>query len=296
MSKNIILNCFMRIGDRVKMNWTDTSEGWDTQKRKPNGTCGVVVGFHEYFQYYDVSTAQGKKFGKYRCNGAAYVLWDDGESEMVSAHDICFEDPFYVHPEVDSIYCKIFNAEAFVEDLPELLLMVGNSLWLKESVDPIEQTGFRGQEMVIVSIDYRQHGVKCDDGVTPYPIYQVRPKNGSGGSTNVRLSEIHKCDPKSGNYWAWLNDKTKLTFDSSSLDGMEEEIRFYESLGKITQVKNPITGDYSWSEDQARSAVDQKAIHIWRKAYVGDFIQAYKIDEDLEDLRFRCFMAYGGVC
>lgn len=291
MSKNIILNCFMKIGDRVKMNWTDTSEGWDTQKRKPNGTCGVVVGFHEYFQYYDVSTAEGKKFGKYRCNGAPYVLWDDGDSESVSPHDICFEDPFYIHPVVDSEYCKLFQTEAFVEDLPELLLMVGNSLWLKESVDPIEQTGFRGQEMVIVRIDYHHHGVKCVDGVTPYPIYQVRPKNGSGGSTNVRLSEIYKYDPKSGNYWAWLNDKSRLTFRN-----LEEEVSFYKSLGKVKQMKNPRSGDYGWMLDEVVEAIKAGTVDclVRSPGLFGStpFPTAYKVDEDINDLGARCRAAF----
>lgn len=292
MSKNIILNCFMKIGDRVKMNWTDTSDGWDTRERKPNGTCGVVVGFHEYFVYYDVSNANGKKFGKYRCNGNPYVLWDDGESEIVSPHDICFEDPYYVHPVVDSEYCKLFQTEAFVEDLPTLPLMVGNHLLLGgERFNQHTNVSWFNQPMVIVGIDWNHVGTKCNDGITDYPIYRITPTDGTGGQTNVRFEDIVSCDPTSGNYWAWLNDKSKLSFRD-----LQDEVSFYKSLGKVIQVRNPATGNYGWQLEQVTEAIKAGTVDLLSSSgsLFGStpFPVAYKVDEDLGDLGARCRAAF----
>lgn len=292
MSKNIILDCFMKIGDRVEMNWTDTSEGWDTRQRKPNGTRGTVVGFHEYFRYYDISEARGKRCGKYRGNGSPYVLWDDGTSEIVSGHDICFEDRFYVHPNIESDYCKLFKMEAFVDELPALPYMVGNHLLLGgERFSSQDGNSWFSRPMVIVAIEWYHLGTKCDDGITDYPVYCVRSANGEGGQTNVSLADIESGDPTSGNYWAWLNDKSRLAFRD-----LKEEVAFYMSLGKIKQVRNPATGDYGWQLEQVSEAIKAGTVDLLASSGSlfgsSPFPVAYKVDEDLGDLGARCRAAF----
>lgn len=286
-TQNIILACFTKIGDRVQMNVNKEDRLWSGKSDKlvPNGTLGTIVGYYERTEYQDITTYPWKEPGKYRGNGNPYVLWDNGESDCPSLHNICFADEAENHTHdvraKDMAYREIFDTTVRVGDLP-------NTKYWKGAVVKMVRNIFNTpiNEVVIKNIDYHQVGEFCNDGVTPMPIYDVCPVGEIGISTRVSDNDIDIliCN---GNYWAWQNDKSQLSFKD-----LQEELAFYMSIGKLREVKNKRTKTYGWTLDELLEDVQSEEIDGIRMSY-GLFGApsrpvGMKFEPGFEELAKRC--------
>ena len=280
MKENIVLDSFMRIGDKVVVNWNDTSEGWASRPLIPeNDTVGTVIGFTRYQTAMDRSNCRRLKPGIYEHNGGCCVLWEDGTSSTnVSAHDISFLSPILKQERKSDDYKRfkdLFELPSFVQDLPELMYKVGNVVLLKDDY-------WENDEVIITGVDYLKCHDTCNDGITPYPIYHIRSLTNNRGSTAIRADDISMII-SDGNYVAWETDKSKLKFK-----GLADELAFYQSLGKMNQVRNPNSGNYQWTVPEINKAMHAYEIHAAGNSHAmfgsTPFPIAYKIDEDLPDL------------
>jgi len=247
--ETIVLEAFLHIGDRiVAQNSKSTLEY--RQADKPDGTMGTVIGFYRYQTAYGPNQIRENiQPGIYEGNGVSYVRWDDGTTGRLNCHDACFVDESLNETRrADTAYREAFNTLYRVGELPELRYMIGNVINTKV------RRGIGGDFKQIIgkitSIDYLRAKEFCDDGVTPYPIYTVNFED-EGYSQSLRESEIYAVIDH-GNYWAWNNDKTKLRFKD-----IREEASFYISIGMSEQLRNPRTGDYSWSIEEALTAIKE---------------------------------------
>lgn len=242
--QKVILEKYLHIGDEVIMQMDPETRGWG-RKGVPDGTKGVVVGFYRYINSVAYNERwMGRESGMYEGNGAAYVKWEDGTTDRPSAHALVF-----ANPELNAIrqnehqYHEAFETMVKLSDLPELPYMEDDVVFLKKALFDSSRTAR------IRLVNYRDHDKFCDDGITPYPIYDVESMLGNHGTMRVNQNEIESLH-KRGNYWAWENDKSKLQFKD-----LKHEISFYYSLGMTEQVRNPERKNYGWNIDEAIEAI-----------------------------------------
>ena len=95
------------------------SRGWGPKDLTPDGTEGVVVGYHRYHRYYGRDHGIfGFKSGLYEGNGATIVRWDNGKVERISTHHVCPIDQSVLDiRRTDDAYREAFETKMFLKDL-----------------------------------------------------------------------------------------------------------------------------------------------------------------------------------
>lgn len=247
--EKLILSSHARIGDRVTMQMDDESRGWAGKGEEPNGTEGVIIGFHRYISYTSRNEVRkDKPSGKYEGNSVPIVKWDNGRTQIISPHYIAIPKEIYNERRGSSSYKEAFDTPLYLGPLPSLPFYEDDVLELKESI-------FNDSYLVRVRrIDYNNVDTFCTDNVTPYPIYTVSPVDHSGPTTSIRESDVGRIE-KRGLYWMWENDKENIKFDS-----LKEEANFYRSIGYAEEMRNPKSGNYAWSIEEAEEALRNKTI------------------------------------
>jgi len=274
---NVYANGVLRIGDEVIMNMDKEARGWG-RKGPADGTKGTVMGFWEYFTTENYNQGFCKP-GIYRGNGAALVKWETGEVDF-DQHDLAIPKDLYEERKKDTAYVNAFTEKVKVFDLPNFRFMVGNK---------VAVTNYDMENGTITAIDFediinlRTGELKPEEAWRKNHIIKV--DFDKGGTVRVAASDLVFLEY--GNYWAYLNDKSELKFKD-----LQEEARFYRSLGKVTQLMNPATEDYSWTIEQAVEAVRKGEADLIGTAgsFFGStpFPIVFKFDEDLADLAARC--------
>lgn len=282
MSENIILNKLIQIGDRVQVNWTDTSSGWRPRPDIPeNGVQGTVIGFDRYTISRDRFDFSVPKSGIYSYNGMPLVKWDNGHYSKTSSHDICFVDPQLKEVrQANQVYCDTFETGYYIGPLPESKYQIGNKvlfLWAntnkinKGTIESIDYTDSEGSNIYyqirIIETDWTDHEVE-------------------GGCTLMNENDIISL-LDDGNYQRWdRGEKNMLVFKD-----LAEECAFFRSLNKIRQVKNPATDNYDWDVTDIDKGIREGNIHLAGQSggLFGSsvFPIAYVMDDDLEDLKNR---------
>lgn len=247
--ERLILNSHAHIGDRITMQMDDESRGWVGKGEEPNGTEGVIIGFYRYISYTSRNEVRkDKPAGKYEGNGAPIVKWDNGKTQIISPHYIAIPKEIYNERRGSSNYKEAFDTPLYLGPLPSLPFYEDDVLALKEKI-------FGDSQLVRVRrIDYNHSNTFCDDGITPYPIYTVSPVDHSGPTTNIREEDVLQR-VNCGLYWMWENDKDNIKFDS-----IKQEANFYRSIGYAEEMRNPRSGFYDWTIEEAEEALRNKTI------------------------------------
>ena len=226
-----------RINDRVAVDFTNNEEdlGWTPKLKQYIGKTGIVVGYYNYNIAigYDEGNS-GYQPGIYSNNGAPIIKWDDGgEEETFSLHHLDFPeiDENRKEERYDPVYRAEFEKKTFLRPLPKLPYMIGMVVETK--------TKYWDEPAIITRIDFNNINIETCDG-SEYPRYTIRGISRQTGSVSVVANDIIRVVDK-GNYWAWFNDITKLSFKT-----IYEEVAFYDSLVKTEQIKNVKTNGYDW--------------------------------------------------
>lgn len=253
--ERIVLNQFLRIGDRVQMAVKSNDDGW-CKRKVQNGVQGTCIGFTRYETYQGRIGYGARNPRKYASNGAPIIRWDDGTFDRPSLHDIVFDDPKLRengkhNREEYRKYQEAFEVKEFLEPLPEL------PFWELDLVKAVKEVLFEPDDVLLINaINWHYIGDFCTDGVTPMPLFSVTPiRDGETGwgSISVRPEDIELV--KRGNVWNWFNDKSALHFDS-----LEDECTLHRQLDLITHVPNPKTSNYHWPAEDVLEAAQRGLI------------------------------------
>lgn len=264
--KRIILSAYLQIGDRVEMASTSRADNYETYLA-PNGTLGTVIGFHRYRTYVTRLDGSRDRRGEYEANGCAYVLWDNGVSGSLDVHNSVLVNDDLDPIDPDRKTKSAFDTRMWIAELPEL------DVWEGDTVVVTAEGYGAGCLGVMERIAYHNIKEKRDDG-SPMPIYDVRWVNG-GGSSVFEATEVEVKER--GYLWHYFNDKDNLRFKS-----IKEEAWFFRGLGHFKQVQCPATGNYAWTLEAAKEAVEAGTIDSISVVDYGRPIWAYKHeDEDL---------------
>ena len=247
--QKIVLESFARIGDVVVMMMDKEVRDWVGSKELPDGTLGTVIGFYRYKVVVERNRCRKDRIhGVYECNGVPIVKWENGKTGKISPHYIAIDDVLLEERRKDTKYKEAFETPHYISPLPSLPFCEHDIVELNEPI-------FGNSTMAkICRIDYLNVGEFCDDGVTPYPIYTIRPCDASGPTTSIRESDIRKLC-KRGLYWQWEHDKENMVFEN-----IRQEVEFYVSIGYGVEMRNPKNNLYSWNIEEAEQAIKDETI------------------------------------
>lgn len=250
------------IGDRVVMDMDRDARAWG-QKGVPNGTEGTVIGKARHRRYaarFGLDTFRYKTPGIYEMDSGLIVKWDDGS---ISGHNYDatlldkneYEDRLanrWTIPVWDNgrdmyeVEAELLN-EKYVGPLPETEYWEGDLIRA--------DFGGRSRLFRVESIDHQyfdKDSMRRDDG-SMMPIYNVRFSNSDGSDAQAGSTYIHQDDPiqliRRGNLWKMYHN-LPLVFND-----LTEEVSFYRGLHQYQDIKNPDTGYYNWTLEEALQAI-----------------------------------------
>lgn len=251
--KTIILDRYLRIGDRVVMQMDKEARNWG-RPGVADGTPGVVIGFHRYERHVPRVGGFGRKPGVYMCNGSGVVSWITGEHTTPGAGDLKWlTDHAKLDKErgADKAWNDAFETDQFISDLPML------PFWEHDIVRDKTgrvQMGDRDDGLLrIRNIEYHNLSRKRDDG-SPMPIYNIEAPEGNSGYTwtdNDHLELVER-----GNVWKWFNGER----DKIKWPDLKAEAHFHKWLGACDEVRNPRTTYYTWELDDIRTGLRDNLI------------------------------------
>lgn len=243
--RHVVLNQFLRPGDEVIVQPGDDANYEDLP---PEGTRCFVVGHHIYDRYISRKDQWMRRpHGVYRCFGAVIVQYETevegrfGKEHKtvyrhVSPHHLVMADQSIDLQATrrDTHEWKMQETGVRISDLPELPVMEGDKIRLTSE----RQKGrFPNDEARVEGIDY----------TWGHHIFRITPEEG-GWTTNVSAEDFELVER--GNYYWYEKDKSKLQFKD-----LKEKASFYTSIGEREQLRNPASGDYSWSLKEGLAAI-----------------------------------------
>lgn len=235
----IVLERFLRIGDRVVMTMDKEARGWG-RPGAADGTHGTVIGFHRYETHVPRVGGFGKKPGVYMCNGAGVVAWDTGQHDTPGAGDLVWlidHDKLSEERRKDKAWNDAFETNQFISDLPNLPFWEHDIV--RDKTGRVQMGNRTDGLLRIMSIEYHNLNSKRDDG-SPMPIYNVEAPEGRSGYTwtdNDHLELVER-----GNVWKWFNgERANIKWKD-----LHEEAGFHKWLGACDEIRNPRTSYYTW--------------------------------------------------
>lgn len=286
---------YLRIGDTVVLTMDDEARSWG-RKGVKDGTVGTVVGFTRYITYVGpLSYWYNMPPGKYEGNGAVRVNWlnaDDQSVESklsgVAATDLWWLDAPEGRRESrrsDTVWNEAFDAKFFLEPLPVLPFCEDDLI----EVTPDLAESWDTSILKVESINYHYIGEVRNDG-SPMPLYNVGPVEGNRGQ--MAISEARCKLHKRGNVWAWFNDKSQLKFAS-----LVEEAKLHGRLGLRTQVRCPLTQDYSWPKEFVLASAQAGEIDVLVSPNgifgAGSMMTAYRYHDRVLGEKLRALLVAG---
>ena len=237
----------LQIGDEVVFKIDPEHRAWtDTYKDVPNGTKGIVCGFFDAIIYEPRVPVLVDQPGVYHQKGAVSVWLKDGRV-VPGDHSIEMVDK-------DQEKCRdaaLRGADRMLRtervrlgDLPE------TKFWERDKVRVRFPNKREEQVMTIDRIDYHHMHKRRDDG-SPWPFYDVR--YAEGGTTSVEESWVELIER--GNVWKYHNNQ------SLSFADLKEEASFFQLVGQTEEMRNPVNGYYSWTEEEVLDAIKNGTVH-----------------------------------
>lgn len=289
---NIVLEKYLRIGDLVVMHMDKEARDWG-RKDVPDGTVGIVVGFHRFEDYRGRINNFGHEPGVYMRNGVGMVRWFDGTISTPGSGSLRWlhdNEKKTIERREDRVYSEAYEYEARIGDLPEL------PFWEMDTVRIIlrkrrdRQPWDHTDTVRIRSIDYHRIKDKRNDG-SPMPIYDVSPAEEGYGSISMETDDLVLVER--GNLWKWFNGQR----DQVKFATIEEEIRFHAQLGQETQIECKQGGNYHWPLTAIYPALQAGEIDVVRfsNGFFGGSgsMSAYKMDDPDLSERVRAISLKG---
>lgn len=280
-SRNVILERYLRIGDRVEMNMDSEARGWG-RKNVPDGTLGTVCQANTYLNYRGRIHEFGRKPGVYRANGGFTVEWDNGERNVPGAGDIRWVDETLNDVRrQDREANEKFETDVFLHNLPKTIGIYEYDI--VEITDPRARAAFGATYAKVERIDWHQLDRKRNDG-SPMPIFNCGYLEENRGRMAFDVTEV-KLHQR-GIVWMWYTGKrADIVFAS-----FEEELHFHNAMGMRQQIRCPQTGNYHWPIDAVLPAAKEGLIDVLsnQPGFFGasGIMAAYKFDD--KDLSERC--------
>ncbi len=235
-----MISDLVRVGDVVSIKIPKENREWGYNPCA-DGTLATVLGFStiSYARVNGCGVPPGVYWNKSWCkvklhdeSGKEYVE-NSGRFTLVDPDDYSEREaawradggPSIGHGEHDRI-----------GDLPETAFWEDDQIECKRFPDLHYVTG----------INYEWMGDTRNDG-SPMPIYRVSPT--LEGGSYVSLGDEDLKLVKRGNVYKYFHHY-HIEFKN-----LEEEATFFNRLGHVHEVRNPETGVYSWTRDQALAAL-----------------------------------------
>jgi hypothetical protein len=254
-----MMGSLLRAGDAVTITIEKESREWGYNPC-PDGTAATVVGFEETYHGRILGLAPGvyaNEFwvrlrfadGKESTEFAGRIeLTDKEESERRVA---AYREALRLDPD----YWK--NSRQRLRDLP------GTPFWEMDWVRAARTSGVvsiyermppscRPEILQVVGIDYHHLATKCLDG-SKFPAYRISSKVGAGWDTSA--SEDDLVLEERGPVWKHYH-KEPLSFPS-----LREEGNFFDWIGEADEVRNPASGLYAWTKEEALEAIRKGIAH-----------------------------------
>lgn len=283
---------YLRIGDMVVMHMDKEAREWGS-KGVPDGTIGIVIGFHRFQDHRARINNYGHAPGVYMRNGCPMVRWFDGSvsepgtSNLRWLHD---HEKKKIERREDHLHNEAFEYEARTGDLPEL------PFWEMDKVRIIlrkrrdRQPWDHTDVVRIHAIDYHRIDDKRNDG-SPMPIYDVSPIEEGYGRISMETDDLELVER--GNLWKWFNGQR----DQVKFETIEDEVRFHAQLGMETQIECKQSGNYHWPLTAILPALQASEIDVVRFSS-GMFgssgsMNAYKMDDPDLSQRVRAISLKG---
>ncbi len=247
--EKIILTEFMRIGDEVEVQVDKESRAYGMWGDLKDGTRGVVVGFYTAINHVTHAQARKRKPGVYHSNGAARIHFADGSGRYMGGHELIFVDPKLKdirYAEYHSLPQDMRRLETLMAPLPktnyiewDVVKIVGGH-W-KDNAFGGPHDGCPTPAVIRISdIDYRDKEIS----------YSLRGHYADGsttGTVNVSPGDLNLVER--GNLWRHYNGEQPV------FNSIEDEVALAEVLGLEDEVRNPVSGDYTWSKEQVLAAI-----------------------------------------
>ena len=241
------LNELLEIGDKVVFKVDPERRYWtNIYDDVPDGTKGIVCGFHDAVIYEPRVPVLVHQPGVYHCKGAVSVWLSDGRVipgdysiEMIDNEQEKRRDA--AQRGADGV---LRTVQVRLGDLPE------TKFWEQDKVRVRFPHNGSEHEMIIGRIDYHHMHKRRDDG-SPWPFYDVLFMR--GGSTSAEESWIELIER--GNVWKYYHNQP-LSFAD-----LQEEAGFFHLLGLTEEMRNPKNGLYSWTKEEVLEAIKHGTVH-----------------------------------
>ena len=224
----------VKIGDKVTLQIPQENREWGYNPG-PDGLEVEVVGWSEIA--YGRLQSYGKEPGIYENHSWPIIKFPDGKTQSIGTWCLKTDSSFY---EQESVKLR---------DLPELPFYEWDEV---EVVSPRYSSLNAERERpfkVISGIDYSYYNQKCNDGITPMPMYRVSPDTSGGSYSSFRGDELKLINR--GLIWKFYHGE-KLEFNS-----IAEERNLYYALGKYQEVRNPRNDLYKWTKDEMVESAEE---------------------------------------
>lgn len=229
----------LEIGDIVELSVNAESRGWGYNPG-PDGMRLRVVGFAE--THYTHIMNFGHKPGVYKNKCWIRVEFPDGHLDTIGTHGLAIVDKHLYNMRLDAWRENRNKEHDYIRPLPETSFHEGDE-FTSDTVCSIfgypHDTTFK-----VEVIHYNSIGELRDDG-SRMPEYDFRHPTGGTSPCNEADMEL----VSRGNVWKHFHGE-KINFIN-----IEEEARFFDMIGDTEEVKNPLTGNYSWNKDEVLAAI-----------------------------------------
>lgn len=231
-----MLDELLRAGDKVVLVLKD-AEGYQPA---PDGTLLTVLGFADKYEGY--GNHFGYEPGVYENRLWVRVRADESGKEWSELYSrLAAQDPKALEGREP---ISALGSGRKIRELPETPFVDGDKI----TSPALNERQFPGKVAYILWVEYRNIGVKCADGVTPMPVYQLTGKPDAGWSTWTRAEETYQLVER-GRPWKFWH-KEPIVFEST-----EDEGRFMHRMGQCEYVKNPKYNLYKWDKNEAVEAI-----------------------------------------
>lgn len=231
------------IGDTVTLNVDKENRAWGYNP----GTDGSRVKIVAWSEIAYGRTCGYGKPGIYHNKCYADVQFEDGRIENIGTFHL---EPLYKHHRFERFADR--RNETPLRDLPETRMWEGDRV-------RFEAWG-KVQHGYVHHIEYLSMDDKRDNG-TPWPFYNVQLD--SGGSTSCEDGQLTLLTR--GNPWRRAHGEPMIFVS------IEEEAKFYQSQGEAEEHKNPASGNYGWTIEEALAYIAEGKAHGVYNSYGGGY-------------------------
>lgn len=230
----------LQIGDHVIVSIDRESRSWGYDPCA-NGTRAVVTGFGEVA--YGRTQNFGHQPGFYHNKSWPFLTLENGQVLTINSKHVELADQEEYTRRVVAFREQqeqgISPQKQMVRPLPD------TPFWEGDLVE------YSGKTYFVTRIDYLYLDDLTNFG-DRWPAYWIclHPYGDDFSLAETQLTLVSR-----GKVWLYYHNKP-IVFAS-----VVEEAKFFLSLGKADEVRNPNTGDYRWTFDQLIKALNERRVH-----------------------------------